>query len=635
MPLPSAPIDQFDEATTVQPEDWAVIFQVASGKTLKTRSSNFGIDSPSSNYNWSSTFDYPVDDIVEYQGKLYKSLQTPNLAQVPTASGSLYWELVVKATSSSLAVWAPGTYIEEKVFVMYDTNQDDAAPAWGLYALKNPPTRPFISVDFPAELAAGNWSPASSSNFASLSGDPYDNVALSNQLRKTRTVTGADTAVQGDDNSVIIFNSATPFNFTLPALTATATAKTKISFVNKGAGAVTLINGGGVALDGNPVISGRVGNIITTAFVTYETSTTPLVVGGAGSVAVSHYGPSTTGTTAYVTTLTPALAALSSGVEIAVKFSDASTGAATLNPNGLGAKKMFKDPTTQIGAADITDEQTYEFYYDASLDSAAGGWMRIGGGSGASFTVASSAEINTGTDNAKGITPLGLEGSKYEAQNGLKTFINGTSGTNTYTGNLSPAITAYGSGGLKISVKFTNANSGASTLAINGLSALPLVRPDGSALVSGDIPAGSTKMLIYDGTSLIMLNPTVESPEALNAVALVSTTLTLDWGSAPRKNFDLTTTLANGTTPAITIVISGSSMRSGKLFVRATGVIAISMPITCVMDVYEQSVGRWVVTTGPTTKTLTIQGVTASPFYFTFEKDSSGNIWVHVTNYGL
>lgn len=34
-------------------------------------------------------------------------------------------------------------------------------------------------------------------------------------------------------------------------------------------------------------------------------------------------------------------------------------------------------------------------------------------GGGGTFTVASSAEINTGTDNVKGVTPLGLQGSDY------------------------------------------------------------------------------------------------------------------------------------------------------------------------------------------------------------------------------
>lgn len=155
--LPSAPIDQFDEALTVQPNDFSLIYQVATGKTMKTKSSNFGIDSPSSNYNWSSTFDYPLDDIVEYQGKLYRSLQTPNVGNIPNASGSAYWEVTVKSTSSTLSLWAPGIYIDETVFVMYDLNQDDAAPNWGLYALKEPPTRPFTSTDFPTELAAGDW----------------------------------------------------------------------------------------------------------------------------------------------------------------------------------------------------------------------------------------------------------------------------------------------------------------------------------------------------------------------------------------------------------------------------------------------------------------------------------------------
>lgn len=99
------------------------------------------------------------------------------------------------------------------------------------------------------------------------------------ELRKTRTVTTADAIVQTDDNSLIIFNSASPINFTLDQLT----ANTKASFLNIGAGAVTFVNGSGVTLTGGPTLAAAAGTDYPTAFVVYLTNTTPrVVVGGSG-----------------------------------------------------------------------------------------------------------------------------------------------------------------------------------------------------------------------------------------------------------------------------------------------------------------------------------------------------------------
>lgn len=74
-------------------------------------------------------------------------------------------------------------------------------------------------------------------------------------------------------------------------------------------------------------------------------------------------------------------------------------------------------------------------------------------------------------------------------------------GTDTYTATLSPPITAYAAG-QKFQILFTNANTGASTLALNGLAALAVTKNGATALVAGDIPVGSIKILAYDGTRL-------------------------------------------------------------------------------------------------------------------------------------
>jgi len=72
------------------------------------------------------------------------------------------------------------------------------------------------------------------------------------------------------------------------------------------------------------------------------------------------------------------------------------------------------------------------------------------------------------------------------------------SGTNTYTVTIpnTPALTT----GLRVTVKFTNANTGAATLNINGLGAKSIVKAGGAALKSGNIKANGVYTLVYDGS---------------------------------------------------------------------------------------------------------------------------------------
>lgn len=81
------------------------------------------------------------------------------------------------------------------------------------------------------------------------------------------------------------------------------------------------------------------------------------------------------------------------------------------------------------------------------------------------------------------------------------------SGTDTYTGTVTPAIVSYPSF-YSIKVKFTNANSGASTLALNGLAAKNIKKILSGVLVSlssGDICANCSYWLMYNGTDFQIL----------------------------------------------------------------------------------------------------------------------------------
>lgn len=81
-----------------------------------------------------------------------------------------------------------------------------------------------------------------------------------------------------------------------------------------------------------------------------------------------------------------------------------------------------------------------------------------------------------------------------------ESFVISTSGTDTYTATLSPAITSYVNG-QRVYLKFTNANTGAATINLNGLGAKSIKKSGGTDLAAGDISANQILCLVYDGTN--------------------------------------------------------------------------------------------------------------------------------------
>ena len=82
-----------------------------------------------------------------------------------------------------------------------------------------------------------------------------------------------------------------------------------------------------------------------------------------------------------------------------------------------------------------------------------------------------------------------------------------TGAANAYAIALSPALTAQVEG-LPLHFKAVNANTGASTLAVNGMAAKAIIMPDGSALTAGAIIAGQMITVIYTGTAFMLVSNT-------------------------------------------------------------------------------------------------------------------------------
>lgn len=74
------------------------------------------------------------------------------------------------------------------------------------------------------------------------------------------------------------------------------------------------------------------------------------------------------------------------------------------------------------------------------------------------------------------------------------------SAANTYVITLSPAPTSYVDG-MGIAVKIAHTSTGASTINVNSLGAKTILNPDGTAIGSGDLVAGSIYSLKYNTTT--------------------------------------------------------------------------------------------------------------------------------------
>lgn len=94
------------------------------------------------------------------------------------------------------------------------------------------------------------------------------------------------------------------------------------------------------------------------------------------------------------------------------------------------------------------------------------------------------------------ITLLGITLTGYSQSFVGKYGLPAVSGTDTYA--VTDPTTTSLANGLKLLVKFTNANTGAATLNVNSSGAIALTTSDGTALSGGEIAAGDVKWVAYD-----------------------------------------------------------------------------------------------------------------------------------------
>jgi hypothetical protein len=91
-----------------------------------------------------------------------------------------------------------------------------------------------------------------------------------------------------------------------------------------------------------------------------------------------------------------------------------------------------------------------------------------------------------------------------QVQGGAATFITVT-GTDTLTGTVVPALSAYATGN-QFSFLVANTNTGAVTINVDGIGSKAITRTGTTALVAGDMVAGQAIEIIYDGTRFQLVN---------------------------------------------------------------------------------------------------------------------------------
>jgi hypothetical protein len=94
-----------------------------------------------------------------------------------------------------------------------------------------------------------------------------------------------------------------------------------------------------------------------------------------------------------------------------------------------------------------------------------------------------------------------------QLQIGAVSMLGTVAGTNTITGVLSPAITAYTSG-LKFQFIAANTNTAATVMNINSVGNINLFA-NGAACIGGEVQQGYLYEVVSDGTQLHIVNPTM------------------------------------------------------------------------------------------------------------------------------
>jgi len=182
-------------------------------------------------------------------------------------------------------------------------------------------------------------------------------------------------------------------------------------------------------------------------------------------------------------------------------------------------------------------------------------------------------------------------------------------GTDTISGTMSPALTAYAAGQLFYFIA-NAANTGAMTINIDGLGAKNITRDGSTALVAGDVNSGEIVVICYDGTRFQMINaansfgnttingtltvtgksdlPTVSTASINAAVAVVTTGTVTNLTATSASVASMNAGVALLTTATVTtLTATGASIASaniGNLQFTAASIASINAGVAVVTN---------------------------------------------------
>lgn len=206
-----------------------------------------------------------------------------------------------------------------------------------------------------------------------------------------------------------------------------------------------------------------------------------------------NFAPTAGPADAYTLTLSPAPASYTDGMLLSFTANASNTTATpTINVNGLGAKTMVTPAETAMLANDISLGNTYLGLYSASND----------------HVIVLNPTVSLGD------TAL-IQSSSYN-------YAIDTGIADAYIATLVPAPSAPLTPGMLVYLDVANANTGPSTLVLNGSAATAIKTIDNTPLIGGEMVAGGISIIMYSGFSdFLLLNSALSSPNPQNGVAAI------------------------------------------------------------------------------------------------------------------
>jgi hypothetical protein len=138
MTLVTTPLHQLEELTSPGPDVWLLANDPDTGKDYKVKKSNV-LAGTSNSFTWQpSPTVYDLGNIVEWNGKLWKSLENDNEGNLP--SENAHWTEVDPADESAIKLFqADKVYKSDLVVILYNNT---------LRKLKDAITRPYTAPAF-------------------------------------------------------------------------------------------------------------------------------------------------------------------------------------------------------------------------------------------------------------------------------------------------------------------------------------------------------------------------------------------------------------------------------------------------------------------------------------------------------